>query len=74
MESLGWARPFSAIAESSYNMTMVHDHGRIAMKIATVPAGEFKAKCLKHVAMNVNHQQCRIAQRGKDDNARAPRR
>jgi prevent-host-death family protein len=26
---------------------MVHDHGRIAMKIATVPAGEFKAKCLK---------------------------
>jgi prevent-host-death family protein len=26
-------------------MTMVSDHGRIAMK-TTVPAGEFKAKCL----------------------------
>ena len=31
-------------------------------------------KIRKYVAMNVNHQQCRIAQRGKDDNARAPRR
>ncbi|MGA9063524.1 MAG: type II toxin-antitoxin system Phd/YefM family antitoxin [Terracidiphilus sp.] len=27
-------------------MTMVHDHGRVATK-TTVPAGEFKAKCLK---------------------------
>jgi prevent-host-death family protein len=27
-------------------MTMVRDHGSIAMK-TTVPAGEFKAKCLK---------------------------
>jgi prevent-host-death family protein len=27
-------------------MTMVRDHGRDAM-IATVPAGEFKAKCLR---------------------------
>ncbi len=29
-----------------YTMTMVSDHGRIAVKITTVPAGEFKAKCL----------------------------
>jgi prevent-host-death family protein len=28
-------------------MTMVGDHGRIALKNNTVPAGEFKAKCLK---------------------------
>jgi prevent-host-death family protein len=28
-------------------MTMVSDHGRNAMKTNTVPAGEFKAKCLK---------------------------
>jgi prevent-host-death family protein len=28
-------------------MTMVSDHRRIAMKANTVPAGEFKAKCLK---------------------------
>jgi prevent-host-death family protein len=27
-------------------MTMVSDHGRIVMK-TTIPAGEFKAKCLK---------------------------
>jgi prevent-host-death family protein len=27
-------------------MTMVSDHGRIMMK-STIPAGEFKAKCLK---------------------------
>jgi prevent-host-death family protein len=30
-----------------YNMTMVTDHGRIIVKAITVPAGEFKAKCLK---------------------------
>jgi prevent-host-death family protein len=28
-------------------MTMVSDHGGIAMKATTVPAGEFKAKCLR---------------------------
>jgi prevent-host-death family protein len=36
----------SAIVKSGYNMTMVRDHGRIAMK-TTIAAGEFKAKCLK---------------------------
>jgi prevent-host-death family protein len=30
-----------------YNMTMVCDHGSFDMKSATIPAGEFKAKCLK---------------------------
>jgi prevent-host-death family protein len=29
-----------------YHMTMVFDHRRMAMK-STIPAGEFKAKCLK---------------------------
>ncbi len=28
-------------------MTMVSDHGSNAMKTSTIPAGEFKAKCLK---------------------------
>ena len=28
-------------------MTMVSDHGRITVKSTTIPAGEFKAKCLK---------------------------
>jgi prevent-host-death family protein len=31
-------------------MTMVCDHGRIAMKTNTVAAGEFKAKCLNLIA------------------------
>ena len=37
---------FREFAELQYNMTMVGDHGRIAIKTTTVPAGEFKAKCL----------------------------
>ncbi|MGO8774534.1 MAG: type II toxin-antitoxin system Phd/YefM family antitoxin, partial [Terracidiphilus sp.] len=32
--------------EDCYDMTMVSDYGRIPMK-TTIPAGEFKAKCLK---------------------------
>jgi hypothetical protein len=32
--------------EEKYNMTVVGDYGRIAMK-STIAAGEFKTKCLK---------------------------
>lgn len=39
-------RALFPIAQLRYNMTMVRDHGRTVVK-TTVPAGEFKAKCLK---------------------------
>jgi prevent-host-death family protein len=47
-------------------MTMVSDHGSIAMKIATVPAGEFKAKCLKLLEeVAEKHEPLIVTKRGK---------
>jgi prevent-host-death family protein len=49
IHSLAITREIAAVAgnaEICYHMTMVSDHGRSIMK-TTVPAGEFKAKCLK---------------------------
>jgi len=64
--STGYSSALSEIAESRYNMTMVSDHGRIAMKINTVPAGEFKAKCLKLLdQVAEKHESLIVTKRGK---------
>ena len=47
-------------------MTMVNDHGRIAVKIVTVAAGEFKAKCLKLLEeVAEKHEPIIVTKRGK---------
>jgi len=40
----------------SHNMTIVSDYGRNAMAV-TIPAGEFKAKCLKLLDKVANDRQ-----------------
>jgi len=45
---------------------MVRDHGRITVKSATVPAGEFKAKCLKLIdEVATSGKPITITKRGK---------
>ena len=46
-------------------MTILDDHGNLKMNIHTIPAGEFKAHCLKIMnEVNLKHETYVITKRG----------